>query len=352
MNDLKAGLITLRSVGGKMNSPREGSAFGAGSNFSAGAKEGFNGTVRTMGYSKPTRLRAHPMDTDTYGAEETIAPKPDIYAYDSHQEFLRDRFQYVQSQDAKFSHRVLAKAAGFANPGFFNDIVKGRRKVNSIGLERFGRALGMESDELEFAQCLMVYTEAEEGENRDIASEMLERRRKRKNFKRLKHTQSKYYLDFNYMLIRAAIEVCDFRGDYKKLGEFLVPAMPPETIKPYVRDLCEWNLVTQDSNGSYRVTNAFQEPPPGLRDMMMRTHKALLCQTSNLLTVLPMNKTHVSTALVTVSEDAYKEIMRYVGKFRDQMLEIVRADRNPDRVAAISIQCIPRSQKPAESKRA
>ncbi len=341
MKDLQPELIDFGFGDGRTPSGRSSVTSGAGT------RDG--GAVRARDYLKPGRARTLPVDSESF--DEPSAVRPDIYSYASHHDFLRDLFTWVQSQNPKFSHRVLAKTAGFANPGFFNDIVKGRRKVNPIGLERFGRALGLEPDELEFVQCLMVYTEADEGENREIASEMLERRRKRKHFKRLKHTQSKYYLDFNYMLVRAAIEVCDFRGDYKKLGEFLIPPMAPETIKPFVRDLCEWNLVTQDANGSYRVTNAYQEPPPGLREMMLRAHKALLSQTSNLLSLVPTNKTHVSTALVTVSEGAYKEIMRYVGKFRDQLLDIVREDRNPDRVAAISIQCIPRSQKPQDSKR-
>ena len=148
MNDLKTGLIGIGSAR-------------AGDISAGGSKEGMNGLVRTMGYAKTSRTRSIPMedsdsDLDSYSSEESLGAKPDIYTYDSHQDFLRDRFLWVQSQNPKFSHRVLAKAAGFANPGFFNDILKGRRKVNSIGLERFGRALGLESDELEFAQCLMV----------------------------------------------------------------------------------------------------------------------------------------------------------------------------------------------------
>lgn len=289
------------------------------------------------------------LDRDVARAEpdsETGEPpaKPDIFRYESHRDFLRDQYLWLQGRNPKLSHRMLAKAAGFANPGFFNDVVKGRRKTNSIGLERYGRALSLGQDELEFLQCLMVFSEADSAENVEIAREMLERRRNRKGFKRLKQDQTRYYLDFNYMLVRAAIEALDFRGDYKQLGEFIHPPMTAEVVKPYVRDLCEWGLVVQRENGRYMVTHAYQEPPKGVRELTAKMHKALLSQSSNLLGTVPPDRMHVSTAMVTVSGPVYKAILKSVRRFRDELLELVKNDKDPDRVASISIQCLPRSR--------
>lgn len=167
----------------------------------------------------------------------------------------------------------------------------------------------------------MVFTEAGSSEDEEVAREMLERRRNRKGFKRLKNEQSRYYLDLNYMLVRAAIDALDFRGDYKLLAEFIHPPMSAETVKYYVRDFCEWGLVVQRENGIYRVTHAFQEPPQGVRDLIVKMHKALLSQSSNMLGAIPPDKMHVTTAIVTVSEPVFKTILKSVGRFRTELLE-------------------------------
>src|SRR5690242_13228743 len=49
--------------------------------------------------------------------------KPSIYQYVDYRAFLKDRFRWAQSQDATFSQRKLARVAGFANPGFFNEVI-------------------------------------------------------------------------------------------------------------------------------------------------------------------------------------------------------------------------------------
>ncbi len=270
--------------------------------------------------------------------------KPDIFRFEDHREYLREYFNWFKGSDPTFSHRKLAKLSGYANPGFFNDIIHGRRKVGPLGLERYAKTLGLTHMETEFLLCLLAFTDAKDDHAKEVAFDALARRRNRRFFKRLGHDQTKYYVDFNYPLIRSAIEVCDFKGDYKKLGDFIRPKLSSDSVKRYVRDLCEWGLVAQNKDGKYYVTHSYLEPPPGQRDAMSRMHQAWQTQTAAVLSSMPPSKIHVSTALVTVSEPTYKSIMKHIGKFRDEILQMVRNDKHADRVASISIQLLPRGE--------
>ena len=270
------------------------------------------------------------------------ASKPSIYQYVDYRAFLKDRFQWTQTQDNSFSQRKLARTAGFANPGFFNEVIQGRRKLSPAAIDRMGRGLSLEANETEFLRVLVAYTEAKSLDEKEAAHHRLEQRRNRHFFRRLNQSQSKYYLDFNYPLVRAAIEACDFRGNYQVLGDFLRPPMAAASVKRYVRDLCEWGLVEQGRDGHYQVTHSYLEPPEEMRDALVRLQQAWLSQTVFQINSVPAGERHVSSALLTVSEPTYKAILQHIEKVREEILRLVRDDKEVDRVVLFNIQILPR----------
>jgi uncharacterized protein (TIGR02147 family) len=285
--------------------------------------------------------------------DEAVAPgsvrqadavsEPCIYQYLDYRLFIKDRFHWLQSRDPSFSQRKLARVAGFANPGFFNEVIKGRRKLSSAAIERMGEGLSLDANGVEFLRVLVALTDAKDTEEKRAAMRKLEFRRNRSFFRRLNQSQSKYYLDLNYPLVRAAIGVCDFRGDYQVLGDFLRPPMTAASIKRYVRDLCEWELVAQDREGRYCVTHSFLEPPEQMKDALVRLQQAWLTQSVHLLSTMPASERHVSSALLTVSEGTYKAILERVEKMREELLDLVRADQSSEKVVQFNIQVFPRS---------
>jgi uncharacterized protein (TIGR02147 family) len=269
--------------------------------------------------------------------------EPSIYQYLDYRLFIKDRFHWMQARDSSFSQRKLARVAGFANPGFFNEVIKGRRKLSSAAIGRMGAGLSLDANGVEFLRVLVALTDAKDTEEKRAVMRKLEFRRNRSFFRRLNQSQSKYYLDLNYPLVRAAIGVCDFRGDYQLLGDFLRPPMTAVSIKRYVRDLCEWELVAQDCEGRYCVTHSFLEPPEEMKDALVRLQQAWLTQSVHLLSTMPASERHVSSALLTVSEGTYKAILERVEKMREELLDLVRADQSSEKVVQFNIQVFPRS---------
>jgi uncharacterized protein (TIGR02147 family) len=281
-------------------------------------------------------------DASPAGAPGGPVLDPCIYQYLDYRAYIKDRFRWLQARDPSFSQRKLARVAGFANPGFFNEVIQGRRRLSPAAVERMGVGLSLEAGETEFLRALVDYTEADDVDEKEVALRRVEFRRNRHFFHRLDQKQSKYYLDFNYPLVRAAIEVCDFRGDYQMLGDFIRPPMQAASVKRYVRDLCEWGLVEQDREGRYRVTHSYLEPPEEVKDALVRLQQAWLTQSVHLLNTIPATERHASSALLTVSEGTYKAILGVVEKMREEILAIVRADECSERVVQLNIQVFPR----------
>lgn len=267
----------------------------------------------------------------------------DIYQYEDFRKFLNDSFEEKKEAEGKYTHRQLAAEAGFTNPGYFNDVVKGRRTLSDKATAKLAAAFGLKTNEAEYFKLLVDYGQSKKPAERQELYEQMLFRRNRSSFVRLNPVNSKYYQDYHYALIRSAIQVSDFRGDYEALARFLRPSIPVAAIKKCVRELCEWGLLTQGPDGRYRPTYKNQEPAPSMGDLVKRLNREWVVQAADALFTFPKEERHISSGLLTISAETYQEIMRRIEKFREEIFALAKKEENPDRVMQFNIQYFPRT---------
>lgn len=272
----------------------------------------------------------------------------DVYQYEDFRKFLEDSFEekrqaHKDSGEGKFTHRQLASAAGFTNPGYFNDVVKGRRPLSDKAADKLAGVFGLKAGEAEYFRLLCDYGQSKDPAERQSIYEQMLFRRNRSTFVRLNPVNSKYYQDWHYPLIRSAVQVFDFRGNYEELARFIRPPLPVATVKKCVRELCEWGLLTQDADGRYRPTHKNQEPAPSLGDLVKRLNREWVVQAADALFTFPKDERHISSGMLTVGSGTYAEIMRRIVAFREEIFALARQEERPDRVMQFNIQYFPRS---------
>jgi uncharacterized protein (TIGR02147 family) len=268
----------------------------------------------------------------------------DIYPYEDYRKFLHDAFAEKRKQAGKLTARQFAAAAGFTNPGFFNDVIKGKRTLSDSAADKMVAAFGLKPNEAEYFKLLVAYGQSKRSQERDELYRQMLFRRNRSSFVRLNPINSKYYQDYHYPLIRSAIMVFDFRGNYDALARFIRPAIPLATVKKCVRDLCEWGLLKQDAEGRYRPTYQHQEPAPSMGDLVKRLNKEWVVQAADALFTHTKEERYIYSALLAINEKTYHEIMQTMDKFREQIVELAKPSENPDRVMQFNIQYFPRTQ--------
>jgi uncharacterized protein (TIGR02147 family) len=271
----------------------------------------------------------------------------DVYQYEDFRKFLADSFEEKRKAPAdgegKYTHRRLAAEAGFTNPGFFNDVVKGRRTLSEAAQEKLAGVFALKAGEAEYFKLLVAYGQSKDAaERQDLYRQMLFRRN-RSSFVRLNPGSSKYYQDYHYPLVRSAIQVFDFRGNYEELARFLRPSIPVATLKKCVRDLCEWGLLVQGPDGRYRPAFKNQEPAPSLGDLVKRLNREWVVQAADALFAFPKEERYIYSALMTVGEKTFREIQRRIDAFREEIVGLAKSEENPDRVMQFNIQHFPRS---------
>ncbi len=268
-----------------------------------------------------------------------------IHEYDDFRLYLRDRYEKKRADDPTYSYRKFAAEASFTNPGFLNDVIKGRRKLSRDATLKMIRAFRLSEIEAEFFRLLVEYRQEKSEEKRRELYRKILFRRNRSRFARLNPVLNRYYQDFRYPLVRAAIMAMEFKGDYEALGRFTIPPIPSAQVKKYVRDLCDWGMVIQGADGRYEVTDHMVEPPEKLKDQMRHIHREWIVQAIEPLMKLPADRRHISSMLLSVSEQTRRTILERIESFREEIWRLVEHDSAAaETIMLLNIQCIPKSR--------
>jgi len=268
-----------------------------------------------------------------------------IYQYDDFRMFLKACFEERKTLHPKYSQRKFAKEAGFSNPGLFNDIIKGHRKLSKSACEKMIAVFSLNAAEEEYFRLLVRYRQAKSDQEKENVYRQIAFRRSRSSFNKVNPAATKYYQDYRYPLIRTALMAKDFFGDYETLSRFVYPSIPAGEIKKCIRDLCEWGLVFQNSSGKYCVSDRFVEPEPHLKENLKRLNREWISHASQALMTLPPEKRHMSSMLVSVSPETAKEIHDTIEKTREHIWDLVKNDpHTASTIMQLNIQYFPRSK--------
>ena len=273
-----------------------------------------------------------------------------IYAYDDFRRFLRDRYEALKQSDKDCSARGFARMAGFSNPGFFNDVVKGRRTLSQEARKKIAQVFGLTEHEAQFFELLVEYVQAKKEAPRQELYKKILSRRNRSAFVKLHPALSRYYQDFRYPLLHNALLACDFKGDFDRLSDFVYPSVPAAELKARLDDMVEWGLVVRRESGRYTVTQRFIEPPATMMEQVRQLNREWIMHAAEALMKLPSEKRHISTMLLSTTPAACKKIAEKIETFRQEVWKIVTEDKDdPSCIMQLNLQYFPRSRKKERS---
>ena len=128
-------------------------------------------------------------DAPAEALRERPAP-PDVFQYEDYRVYLRDRFQELQAANPAFSQRGLARKAGIANPGFFNEVIKGRRRLSPAAALKMAYGLDLSREETEYFSALVDWAESREPRARLSAGKRMMALKNRKLYRAIQDLRS------------------------------------------------------------------------------------------------------------------------------------------------------------------
>ncbi len=251
----------------------------------------------------------------------------DIYQYEDYRVYLGDMLEQEKA-DPSFSYRNFALKADLSNPGYINDVIKGRRRLSKAALKKIVKIFKLSPHEAEYLSLLTRFSHAKRTEDKDECYREIINRRNHSNFAKINPKLVKYYQDHRYPLVRSAIMTLDFNGDYQQISDFLVPSIPPHIVKKLLADLIEWNLITVNDDNKYTVTDEFVSPSPKLSQQVKEVNRKWIKEAETALLNLSPDDRHVSSMLLSVSNETRNRIFNKIEQFRNEIWTMVQTDED------------------------
>jgi len=271
--------------------------------------------------------------------------KISVFSYIDYRKFLEDYYNWRKKVDNKFSYRYFAKKAGFSNPTYYIDIVKGKKNLSDNAIEKFIKGLGLDEREAKFFKYLVKYNQAKTEEEKEsyykkLISFKLENR---EDYVKLRYI--KYYEKWYIPVVREIIAVKPFKkNEVKKIASLIRPKISTKEVHYAIKILLNLSLI-EEINGYYYAKPLKIEPDKFLYHQIRILHKEWIDHGKWAVENLDKDKRHVSSLILALTEDEYKKIIEYIEELRNIVKNYsLNSKKEGLKLYQLNIQFIPKTE--------
>ena len=268
-----------------------------------------------------------------------------LFEYLNYRDYLRDYYEHKKQEHAFYSFRLFSQKAGFTSPNFFKLVIDGKRNLSKESAFKFSKALGHKRKEADYFENLVFFNQSKTLEEKNAYLSNLMKFRKKSDPKKIEESEYAYYSNWYNPAIRELVTAIDFKGDFKKLGRAVAPAISAPEAENAVRLLLELGFVKKDGKGVYSKTIASLTTGPQVRSVAVANyHKAMMARASESIERFPADKRDISSLTLCVSEGTFSAIVAKIAEVRGEFLEMSETDKKSRNVIQVNFQVFPISQ--------
>ncbi len=264
---------------------------------------------------------------------------PSVYSYNDFRKFLADYQQAREAIDNGFTKSAICKRLGIPNTrSYFNHVVAGR-PVSSSYIERFVKVFELNKEESQFFRMLVKYNQAENNDEKELYLEQLISMNKTP--KRIIDTKAfAFFKEWHHSIIRALLDVIDFKDDYDAVGKALVPPVTPKKVKESIALLRSLDLIRMDKKGNWKPSDKSIATSDSIKDDLVYYYQAQCLELARQALLKRHDQPqNISTNILSVSQEGYRRIINKIEKFRSEIRSLVHKDEGPsDGVFQLNIQ--------------
>ncbi len=267
----------------------------------------------------------------------------DIFEYIDYRKLLRDLYEDRKKEFPFFSFRYIAQKVGYSSAGFFVNVVQRKRNISSEFIFKFAQVFKLKRAETEYFELLVMFDQAKQHEQKKYYFEKILASKKSK----IKVTEAQHYEFYSkwyYTAVREVLNFYKFDGNYAELAKKVSPAITPAEAKKAVALLEQLGFIKKTEPGYYRLVD----------DIITTGYDAQSLAINNYLTATtelarqaidryPRDRRSMSTLTFSCSAEGYSQIDERLKRFRREILELVRSDKDVDRVYHINFHVFPMS---------
>lgn len=269
----------------------------------------------------------------------------DIFTYLDYRKYLADYYSLCKSQDPAFSHRSFLKKAGIPGTVYLQRIIAGQRKLSPKYIDNFITALELAKREARYFRALVHYGKSRLiSEKEPLLKELMEIRAQ-DNELCLQNNQLKFFGKWYYPVILELLHFVDCSKEYSTLANMVTPRISTAQAAGAVKYLLKNGFLKQNEHGAYIPADAIVTTGPEARSTILANfHRQNLAWCSDSLAIVESDDRDISSLTVGINHATYQRIKTEIQDFRKRLLSLSAKDHDPDMVAHIGFQLMPRSK--------
>jgi uncharacterized protein (TIGR02147 family) len=271
---------------------------------------------------------------------------PNIFEYIDFKNFLLDFHKAKRAVDPGFTHAYICHKLGQPNArSYFDNVVKGRKKVSPGFIDLFVKLLGLGSSESKFFRALVNYNQAASAEEKEFYFEQIVQLNQTP-FKLVDKETFAYYTEWYHSTIRSLLSIIDFKDDYKLLAHKLCPSITVKQAKQSIILLKKLGLVKATTQGYFKPEDKVLSTGDAIKDQILEQYQIQCLELSKQAIVNSENQPcSTITYNVYVSDTGYKRILNRLNQCRSEIRSIIHKDEEPPkRVYQVTLQMFPKSK--------
>jgi uncharacterized protein (TIGR02147 family) len=267
----------------------------------------------------------------------------DIFEYIDYRKLLKDMYEDRKKEFPFFSYRYIARKVGFNSAGFFVNIIQAKRNISSAFIFKFAQVFKLKRAETEYFELLVLFDQAKDHEQKKYYFEKILGSKKSK----IKVTDARHYEFYSrwyYTAVREVLNFYKFNGNYAELAKKVSPAITPAEAKKAVSLLEQMGFIRKTERGYYQladaiITTGYEAKSVAINNFLISTTELA----RQAIDRYPRDQRSLSTLTFSCSAEGYAQIDERLKRFRREIMEIVRSDKDIDRVYHINFQVFPMS---------
>lgn len=265
----------------------------------------------------------------------------DPFEYIDYRKLLKDLYEQNKKDHPFFSYRYIAQKVGFSSPGFFANILQGKRNISTEFIFKFAELFKFKKDQTEYFELLVNYDQAKGHTQKKYYFEKILTHKKSK----IKITDAQdyeFYSKWYYTAIREIVDIFPVRDNYEELARLISPPISTDEAQRAIEFLESGGFIEKTAEGFYKQTERFistgyEAKALAINNFVWAT--ADLAKQS--IDRYSREKRALGTLTFSISEEGRRYIEERMKMFTREILEIVRSDKNQDRVYHLNLHLFP-----------
>jgi len=271
---------------------------------------------------------------------------PNIFEYIDYRRYLRDAYDERRKESSKFSYRFIAGKVGFSSPGFFANVLSGKKDISLKLVLKFAELFKLGRKEREYFETLVLFNKSTgASEKKEYLDRLLALRGTR--VKSVEAHQWEYFEKWHHAVVRELIALKPFRGDFRALAAMMNPTITVPEARKSIELLERLGLIRKGSDGIYERTDAAISAGDAISKALIGAFQLQAIDLAKYaMESLPSGTRNFSTLTMSVSGATYEAMLEELRAFRRRLLDMAQESENVDRVYQMNFHVFPLSALP------